>query len=40
MSRRAGEYWAGVVWLEGNEQMGLKSRLGRNEEVFDAELYA
>jgi hypothetical protein len=30
---------AAAVWRKGNKWTGLKFRLGRNKEVFDAELY-
>jgi ribonuclease HI len=35
-----GNVGAAIVWQEHNEWTGLKYRLGRNKEVFDAELYA
>jgi ribonuclease HI len=35
-----GNVGAAVAWIEGTEWTGLKYRLGRNKEVFDAELFA
>jgi hypothetical protein len=35
-----GNVGAAVAWEEGTEWTGLKYRLGRNKEVFDAELFA
>jgi ribonuclease HI len=35
-----GNVGAAVAWKEGTEWTGLKYRLGRNKEVFDAELFA
>jgi hypothetical protein len=35
-----GNVGAAVAWKEGTERTGLKYRLGRNKEVFDAELFA
>jgi hypothetical protein len=35
-----GNVGAAVAWKEGTEWKGLKYRLGRNKEVFDAELFA
>jgi ribonuclease HI len=35
-----GNVGAAIVWQERNEWTGLKYRLGRNKEVFDAKLYA
>jgi ribonuclease HI len=34
-----GNVGAAAVWRQGNQWTGLKFRLGRNKEVFDAELY-
>jgi hypothetical protein len=34
-----GNVGAAVAWKEGTECIGLKYRLGRNKEVFDAELF-
>jgi ribonuclease HI len=34
-----GSVGAAAVWMQGNQWAGLKFRLGRNKEVFDAELY-
>jgi ribonuclease HI len=35
-----GNVGAAVAWKEGTEWTGLKYRLGRNKDVFDAELFA
>jgi ribonuclease HI len=35
-----GNVGAAVAWKEGTEWAGLKYRIGRNKEVFDAELFA